>query len=426
MFQFFGSQFLAIKSVLSGKKASCSETNGGEETKPKGVKRMPVLAYLKMVLFILLSVYIGFFWYLTYHIREEKYAIGQTPLIFDNGSDSIATSFGVDVHVFYDYSGLAYIGEDTTFNKKRWIYAEDENWADTVDALPGIQLVRTDTIHGKIDKLPRIGSSHIDRLAELFGDTLDIASSHPELLNCFYKTYIECSQWNRFLPTIHLDSGVRPKLFPQGSNSTSRYANRLHLETTAASPEQSSTLNIDFYEPADTVFYSRNGRVNKAPWKRLSLFSDFDLSRVTERIDFKADPYQLLKDNVITDEDAFGIYTLAGRLHSVHFYFGTATIIEGGNVMPDSTEDGGFWITAPTKLRQIERDGLVLNLKFPQMENMQNARMYLITTMLTATVAYATSLVYRELRKLSRKVRIWLTLGLLVTMIIAWILTIWH
>lgn len=423
MFQFFGSQYLAIKSALKGKNSTSSSPNDDTGAEPKGLKRTSLLPYLKIVLFLLLSVYIGVFWYRTYHIREERYSIGQTPLRFDDGSGSISTSFGVDVHVFYDYSGLAYIDGSDTFSEKKWIFREDKDSAIPVRAVPGIQLARTDTIHGRIGELPRISSEHIDRMRAIFGDTIDISSLRPERLNCYYQTYSEASQWNRFLPVIHIPSKPYQILIPDGRDSLGGYDSRLNWVSGTAKPEQSATLRRSYFEPIDSVIFSITGTAWKEAWSRLSLFSDFDLSRVTQRIDFKtAPPYQLYKDSVINENDILGIYSLDNRLNSVHFYYGTAVVAEGGNVMPDSIEDGGFWITDAAKLRLIEREGLALNLRFPQMENMQNARMYLITTMLTASVAYTATLVYREARKrLNRSKRMWLTLVLLVMMIIAWV-----
>lgn len=440
MFNYFGSQYLITKffSKSGLNKSKNNSQEQAEKQKPGDKQKKNTLLWLKFVLFLLLTLFVGLFWYYSYHIREEKHIIAQSDLEFDDFGSEISSTCGVDVHVFYDYSGLSIQSGHKAFYEKQWPYISkmdtiyNGKYANLVVnercvvAQPGVVLVRTDTIHGKIKDLPKLSSWHANSMKRVFGDTMNINQDDLKNLNCYYRTIIDSPNFSStlFLPYF-LIKGKCSRRLSLDLDTLQHYKN-VRWSVLKTDNCRDKSLRINYFEPTDTIFYYEEVFRLFENWGRLSFFSKCDLSRVSERIDFHA--YSKIFDERYKGEEDGKLicFSMNNKLNSLHFYFGTNVKVEGGNVLPDSLEDGGFWIRNPKKLRQIEREGLTLHLLFPQMENMQNARLYLVTTLLTALATYTCTLLYRRLRQFSRKKRINSTITLIAVLLIVIVLTLFH
>ena len=130
----------------------------------------------------------------------------------------------------------------------------------------------------------------------------------------------------------------------------------------------------------------------------LSFFTLGDLSQITERFHFEGD-----------------------KLNRLLFYYGSVLKIDHATIEPDTIIEGGFCYNNAAKLRLIRDRGLTVHVSFPQMENAQNARQFLLTTLLTALLTYLASLIFKLLKILhrfwfkSRKRAIYIFLGVVIT-----------
>lgn len=65
---------------------------------------------------------------------------------------------------------------------------------------------------------------------------------------------------------------------------------------------------------------------------------------------------------------------------------------------PDVMTVSGFMFTDSLKLQQIMSDGIEFHAKFPQTEGLQNARMFVVTTLISILISVVFTLSYQIIK----------------------------
>ena len=379
---------------------------------------------LKIIAVLLATYFLGYFWYQSIIIHQYDTHIKPEPLATCTLSKS-----GYDIEVARDFSRFHIFPP----KRHKYIRPRVDQWGDTIGRQPGLWLSRHDTLMSttadevgryrpftrpdkpiQLDKLQRkadslyhdplmAGGINISDYNSLLHTEITMSNRPAYVLNA-YRVYKK-GQINHF----HFDPAI-----PSDTITTTTQHDDGHTSTT-----------ITFQKPRNAVVTFAEGNINPdtitLSWDQLCAFTDTignyecgtafmstmdalsfftlgDLSQITERFHFEGD-----------------------KLNRLLFYYGSVLKIDHATIEPDTIIEGGFCYNNAAKLRLIRDRGLTVHVSFPQMENAQNARQFLLTTLLTALLTYLASLIFKLLKILhrfwfkSRKRAIYIFLGVVIT-----------